>query len=87
MGSTKVKKKYSFEPDYAVPPGETLHEVMESLDKTQMELAKRLGVAEQSLIRIFKGEQPITYAMANQLELLTGVPALFLNNLEAQYRK
>jgi HTH-type transcriptional regulator / antitoxin HigA len=40
MCSMKSKKKYQFEPDYAVAPGETLHEVMESLEMTQKELAK-----------------------------------------------
>lgn len=87
MCSIKAKKQYQFEPDYAVAPGETLHEVMESLEMTQKELAKRLELTEQSLIRIFKGEQPISYTTASRLELVTRVPARFWNNLEAQYRE
>jgi addiction module HigA family antidote len=83
----KAKKQYPFEPDYAVAPGETLHEVMTSLEMTQKELAKRLELTEQTLIRIFKGEQPISYATANRLELVTRVPARFWNNLEAEYRE
>lgn len=83
----KAKKQYPFEPDYAVAPGETLHEVMESLEMNQKELAKRLELTEQTLIRIFKGEQPISYATANRLELVTRVPARFWNNLEAEYRE
>jgi HTH-type transcriptional regulator/antitoxin HigA len=83
----KAKKQYRFEPDYAVPPGETLQEVMESLDMTQKELAVRTGLTVQSLNRIFKGEQPITYESANRLELALGVPARFWNNLEAQYQE
>jgi HTH-type transcriptional regulator/antitoxin HigA len=82
-----AKKRYSFEPDYAVPPGTTLQEVMTSLGMSQKELAKRTGLTVQSLNRIFKGEQPITYETANRLELATGVPASFWNNLEAQYRE
>jgi HTH-type transcriptional regulator / antitoxin HigA len=80
-------KKYGFEPDYAVPPGHTLIEVMESLDMSQKELAVRLGITVQSLNRIFKGEQPISYETANRLELTTGIPARMWNNLEAQYRE
>lgn len=80
-------KKYEFEPDFAVPPGETLQEVMESLGMGQKELAVRTGLTVQSLHRIFKGEQPITYETANRLELATGVPARMWNNLEAQYRE
>lgn len=83
----KAKKKYQFTPDYAVPPGETLHEVMLSQDMNQKELAKRLELTEQTLIRIFKGEQPISYVTASRLELVTRVPARFWNNLEAEYRE
>lgn len=87
MSPAKAKKQYRFEPDYAVAPGETLLEVMTSLEMNQKELAKRLGLTEQTLIRIFKGEQPISYETANRLELVTQVPARFWNNLEAEYRE
>lgn len=83
----KAKRRYVFEPDYAVPPGKTLIEVMESLDMNQKELAVRTGLTVQSLIRILKGEQPITYGSASRLELATGVPAVFWNNLEARYQE
>jgi len=83
----KAKKKYEFQPDYAVCPGETLQEIMESFTMSQKELAVRTGLTVQSLNRIFKGEQPITYESANRLELATGVPARYWNNLEAQYRE
>jgi len=82
-----AKKLYGFEPDYAVSPGETLKEVMESLNMSQKELAVRTGLTVQSLNRIFKGSQPISYETANKLELATGVPARMWNNLEAQYRE
>jgi addiction module HigA family antidote len=80
-------KKFTFEPDYAIPPGQTLMETMESLDMTQKELAIRTGITVQSLNRIFKGEQPITYETAIRLELATGVPARLWNNLETKYRE
>lgn len=83
----KAKRQYGFEPDYAVPPGETLREVMESLDMSQRELAQRTGLTVQTLSRIFKGEQPISYETANRLELATNVPARMWNNLEAEYRE
>lgn len=80
-------KKYTFEPDYALPPGQTLMEVMESLNMTQKELHIRTGITVQSLNRISKGEQPITYETANRLELATGVSASMWNNLETRYRE
>lgn len=82
-----AKKKYEFEPDYAIAPGETLIEVMESLEMTQKDLAIRTDLTEQTLTRIFKGDQPISYETANRLELVTQVPARLWNNLEAQYRE
>lgn len=83
----KVKKKYGFDPDYAIPPGITLKEVMKSLDMSQKELALRTRLTVQSLNRIFKGKQPISYETANRLELVTGVSAKMWNNLEALYRE
>lgn len=82
----KAKRQYGFEPDYAVPPGETLREVMESLDMNQRELAERTELTVQTISRIFQGEQPISYETANRLELATNVPAHMWNNLEAEYR-
>ena len=61
----KATKKYGFDPDYAIPPGETLKELMESLEMSQKELSKRTGLTVQSLSRIIKGQQPITYDTAN----------------------
>lgn len=81
-----AKIRYEFEPDYAIAPGVTLLEVMESLAMTQKQFAVRTGLTEQSIIRILKGKQPISYETANKLELVTGVPANYWNNLEAQYR-
>ncbi len=83
----KAIRKFRFNPDYAVPPGATLEETMEALDMTQRELADRTGLTVQTLNRIFKGEQPITYETANKLELVTGTPATLWNNLESRYRE
>ena len=71
----KALRKHTFEPDYAVPPGESVKETMEALGMTQRELADRTGLTVQTLNRIFKGEQPISYETANKLELVTGTPA------------
>jgi len=83
----KALKKYTFEPDYAVPPGKTLLEVMEFLYMTPKEIHARTGITVNSLNQIATGEQPITHEIANHLELATGVPAGLWNNLEKQYRE
>lgn len=83
----KATRKHTFAPDYAVAPGATIKETMEALGMTQRELADRTGLTVQTLNRIFKGAQPISYETANKLELVTGTPAAFWNKLEAQYRE
>lgn len=82
-----TKTENVFEPDYAVPPGESLRETIEALGMSQKELSKRTGLTDVSINRILSGVQPLTYETANKLELATGVPANLWNNLEAQYRE
>lgn len=77
---------YQHQPDYAVPPGETLRDTLEELGMTQTELAVRTGLAAQTINRIVRGEQPVTSETASRLELATGVPAGLWNRLEANYK-
>lgn len=82
----KAKRMFTYTPDYAVAPGVTLSEVLQSLAMTQKECALRCGLTEQTMVRIIKGEQPITYETAGRLEMVTGVPASLWNTLELQYQ-
>jgi len=79
--------KLGFQPDYAIAPGESLRELIDSLGMSHKEMATRLDMTEQSLVRILNGTQPITYDTSERLELVTGTPASFWNNLEALYRE
>jgi len=83
----KAKKKFFYDPDYAVPPGETVREQMEHYGWSQQELATRLDTTVQTINRIFKGEQPISLETAIKLERVLGAPARFWNNLELNYRE
>ncbi len=79
--------KQEFNPDYAVPPGETLLETIKSLELTQKELALRMGRPVKTINEIIKGVAAITAETSLQLERVTGVPASFWNNAEANYRE
>ncbi len=79
--------KYTFDPDYAIPPGETLQETIDYIGISKKELSDRTGLTVKSISRILSGEQPIMYKTANKLELATNVPAKFWNNLQANYQK
>lgn len=82
-----MSTSYPYEPDYAIPPGETLLETIEALDLTQKELAQRMGRPLKTINQIIKGTAQITPETALQLEKVTGVSASFWNNAEAHYRE
>ncbi|MCS1410407.1 MAG: hypothetical protein M2R45_03599 [Verrucomicrobia subdivision 3 bacterium] len=77
----------TFDPDYAVPPGETLLETLEHLGLNQKQLAQRMGRPIKTINDIIKGTAAITEETALQLEKVTDVSARFWNNAEANYRE
>lgn len=72
--------------DLAIPPGEYLEEVIDSLGMSKEELARRMGRPASKLSPIFKGEKAITAATALQLETVLNVPADLWVGLESEYR-
>lgn len=83
----QVTIRYPHEPDYAVPPGATLAETIESMGMDQRELARRADLAEKTVSQIINGHAPITHDTAIKLERVTAVPARMWNNLETAYRE
>lgn len=81
------QEQSQFEPDYAVPPGETLQDTLDALGMSQAELAERTGRTTKTINEIIKGKAPITPETALQLEKVLRVPASFWNNLERNYRE
>lgn len=77
----------TFTPDYAIPPGETLLETIDELEISQKELALRMGRPIKTINEIIKGKAQITAETSLELEKVTGVPASYWNQLEAQYRE
>ena len=79
-------RTHSFQPDYAVPPGETLEETLEKAGMTQTELARRTGRPLKTINEIVHGKAAITPETALQLERALGLPASLWNRLEVDYR-
>lgn len=77
----------SFSPDWAVPPGETLQELLDDLDMSQAELAARLDRPKKLVNEIIQGKTAITADTAIQLERVLGLKARFWLNLEQNYRE
>ncbi len=80
-------KKNQYNPDYVSPPGETIEEILNMLNMSQADLARRLGFSSKTVNEIVKGKAPITSTSALKLELVTGIPARFWNNRENNYRE
>lgn len=81
-----MENKNKYFPDYAIPPGETLLEVIESKGITQSELAERMGRPKKTINEIIKGKASITPETSIQLERVLNIPARFWDNLEKNYR-
>jgi HTH-type transcriptional regulator/antitoxin HigA len=74
------------EPDYAVPPGETIREFLDELNMTQRELATRLDLSPKHVNQLVQGLVPLSTDVAARLELVTGMPARLWLRLEADYQ-
>jgi plasmid maintenance system antidote protein VapI len=74
-------------PDWAIPPGASLHEAIEDFGLTRAALATRTGYPLKTINRIIAGTALIRPETARRLETATGVPAGFWNNAEANYRQ
>lgn len=75
-----------FVPDYATAPGESLRQTLDSLGMSQADLARRSGLSPKHINQIVQGVASLTTDTALALERVTGTPAAFWNNLEANYQ-
>ena len=71
----------------AIPPGETIKELLENKKMSQKEFALRMDMSEKHISRLINGEVLLTYETARKIECVLGISAKFLNNLEAEYRQ
>lgn len=78
--------RHPYQPDYAVPPGETLLETLEDRGMTQAELARRADRPLKTINEIIHGKAAITPETAIQLERVLGIRDAFWNKLELDYR-
>ena len=72
--------------DYAIPPGETLRELLDEQGLTQRELARRADLSPKHVNRLLQGLVPLSADVAQRLEHVTGTPARIWNRLEANYQ-
>lgn len=79
--------RLKFNPDYAIPPGETLKEVLEDRGLTPRELAKKSGISLFAVYGVLAGWYLIDSGLAKRLEKALGTPASFWIKREQVYRE
>ncbi len=85
MVNELIKNEYM--PDVVSPPGETLRDILNEQDMSQIELADRTGHTEKHVSEIINAKAAISHQMALELERVLGTPASFWNNREGRYRE
>jgi len=80
-----TSKRNEYEPDYRVPPCETLREVMRERALTPYKLASAAGLKVRAVRRLVAGSKAITPIIAKKLERATGVPGRFWFQLQRDY--
>lgn len=78
--------KTAFQPDYAVPPGWILDEMLEARSLSYAEFARRCGHPAKLVRDIVAGRAPIEPDVAHQFEKVIGMDAEVWLNLESAYR-
>src|SRR5258708_13572149 len=73
------------ETDYAVPPGETLRELLDEKGISQRELARRADLSPKHVNKLLQGLVPLSADVAMRLERVTGTPARVWTRLEPRY--
>lgn len=81
-----TSRRFPWQRDWAVAPGEVLSEALEERGMSQSELARRMARPTKTINEIVNGKAAITADTAVQLELALGITAGFWNGLEASYR-
>ena len=80
-------KKTKFRPDYAIPPGATLKELLKERNISESKFASETGLSLGVVQGIIFGEIEITPEIAKLFEKVLRVPASFWRNRERSYRK
>lgn len=78
---------FEYLPNYAVPPGDTLAEVLDERGMSQTELARRTDLSPKHISRVVNGHVQISTDVAIRLERATDVPARLWLSLEATYQE
>ncbi|QDV42664.1 helix-turn-helix protein [Stieleria neptunia] len=75
-----------YRPDRVSPPGETIRDMLDDVEMSQVELARRMGRPANKVNQIIQGKKAITADTALELENVLGLPASFWLRREQYYQ-
>ena len=77
---------YSYEPDYAVSPGQVLEEHLDAREMSHAEFARRCGRSAKLISDIISGKAPVEPRTALQFEKVLGMDASVWLGIESDYQ-
>lgn len=80
-------KNNNFEPDYAIPPMETLKEVLEDRMVTLSVLSRMTGLDYEVILEVMEVRRQIDETIAGKLGEALDIPKTFWLNLEKNYQE
>lgn len=86
-GDDDTDDKLKFKPDYAVPPGATISELMRERHLTTEWMAAQLNMRQPDFMALLAGRLKIDEPLASTLAMLIGPSPSFWLNRERQYRE
>lgn len=75
-----------YEPTEIAPPGETLVEWLDQAGMSQAQFAKRVSLTPKHINQVVKGTASISPEVALAFERVTGIPARYWSQLEANFQ-
>jgi addiction module HigA family antidote len=86
MAHANVKDTSQYQPDYAVPPGEILADILDDRQMSHAEFARRCGRSGKLISEIISGKAPIEPSTALQFERVLDMAAKLWLNLDAAHQ-
>jgi HTH-type transcriptional regulator / antitoxin HigA len=87
MTRPKDKKDLEFKPNWCVPPGATIKELMEDRNISQYEIMNKLKLSNDDYNLLIIGDLLVNEEIAKGLADLTGTSVQFWENREKHYRE
>ena len=79
------QKLYPYNPDYVVPPGETIQECLKERDMSATALAQHLQLQTSHVDALLNGQAKITRSIARALQRTFGISSTFWVRLQRNY--